>query len=269
MTLAEWQSTGQRFAFHHHSIFYHDQGKGPALVCLHGFPTASWDWHRLWPHLVQRYRVIAPDFLGFGFSDKPRHHSYSLFEQAHLIEKLLHALDVQAVHLLAHDYGDTVAQELLARQQHSPHSALRILSVSLLNGGLFPEAIHPRAIQKWLLSPAGPWVSRLITASRFRKSFSAVFGPHTRPSSQELLEFWRLITHKNGHHIAHRIIRYMKERQAHRERWVGALQNAGVPLQFIVGDADPVSGAAMAQRFRVLVPQGRVEMLKGIGHYPQ
>lgn len=81
----------------------------------HGFPTASWDWHKLWPEFVKHYRVIALDMIGFGFSDKPINYHYSIGDQADLQQALLTSLGISSIHLLAHDYGDTVAQELLAR----------------------------------------------------------------------------------------------------------------------------------------------------------
>jgi pimeloyl-ACP methyl ester carboxylesterase len=67
----------------------------------------------------------------------------------------------------------------------------------------------------------------------------------------------------------HRLIRYMAERRAHRERWVGALQRAHVPLRLVCGAVDPVSGAHMAARYEELVPAPDVVLLPDVGHYPQ
>ena len=61
--------------------------------------------------------MIALNFLAFGLSNKPRPHHYSIFEQASIVEALLRHLGLQSrrINLLSHDYGDTVAQELLYR----------------------------------------------------------------------------------------------------------------------------------------------------------
>ena len=97
------------------------------------FPTASWDWHYLWQPLAQRYRVIACDMLGFGDSAKPANHRYSLLEQADLQQALLAHLQVeQPLHIFAHDYGDSVAQELLARHYEDK---IEVASCVFLNGG--------------------------------------------------------------------------------------------------------------------------------------
>src|SRR5690349_7698948 len=114
-TLEEWRAQGRSYEHHRQEIFYRDEGAGEILLCIHGFPTASWDWHAIWPELVARFRVIAPDMVGFGFSAKPADYSYSIMDQADLHEGLLASLGIRRAYILAHDYGDTVAQELLAR----------------------------------------------------------------------------------------------------------------------------------------------------------
>ncbi len=256
-----------------HRVFYRDsQGDLPALVLLHGFPTASWDWHKLWPALTMRYRVVAPDFLGFGFSDKPPAHDYSISEQAYLVEMLLASLGIKQTLLVAHDYGDTVAQELLARvldRQRNETDGVRVRATCLLNGGLFPETHRARLIQKLLVSPIGPMLSTLMNKQRFATSLAAVFGPDTQPDARELTEFWQLASYNGGHRLSHRLLHYMAERVVNRERWVTALAEAPMPLRLIVGEVDPVSGAHMADRYAELVPRPDIVRLPGIGHYPQ
>ena len=270
--LRQWREAGHRFDHHGRSIFYRDEGQGPVLLCLHGYPTSSWDWHRAWPLLVDRYRLVAPDMLGFGFSDKPRDHEYSIAEQATLYECLLESLGIDEAHLLAHDYGDTVAQELIARQQaraQTGQSGLRLRTACLLNGGLFPEAHRARPIQKLLRTPLAPLLLRLFNQRSVGRSFSTIFGAGTRPDETDIGRFWSLIEHNGGRANMGRLLHYIGERKRHRERWVDALVEAPMPMRLIVGMDDPVSGAHMAARYRALVPRADVVELPGIGHYPQ
>jgi len=271
MSLGHWQASGRQLQFGEHSVFYRAHGKGrTALLCIHGFPTASWDWEPLWPGLTKRFdHVLAPDLLGFGFSDKPATHAYSILEQADLCEALLAECGVERVHLLAHDYGVSVAQELLAREQSQPRRRLQLASVVLLNGGLFPETHHALWTQHLLKSPLGFLATRLVSERGFNRSFARVFGPDTKPGLIELHDFWQLVSHNRGHRIAHRLIGYIRERRWNRERWVGALQKAQVPIRLINGPVDPVSGAHMVERYRELVPRPDVVTIGGIGHYPQ
>jgi len=271
MTPEQWRAAGQHFQWMGHSIFYRAQGNGDrALLLIHGFPTASWDFDRLWPALCKRYdHVIALDMLGFGFSDKPREHVYSLVEQTDIHETLLAKLGVRRIDILAHDYGVSVAQELLARDFERQVKPYNIDSVTLLNGGLFPETHRMTGTQRLLRSPLGPLLTKMMSERQFAKSFSVVFGPGTKPNAAELHDFWSLIQFNEGAGIMHLLISYITERRFNRARWVEAVCRTLVPIRLINGPEDPVSGAHMVQRYRELVSNPDVVSLPGIGHYPQ
>ncbi|MCU7247715.1 alpha/beta fold hydrolase [Pseudomonas koreensis] len=265
--LSVWRKRSQTFVFRGQSIRYWTAGQGEPLLLIHGFPTASWDWHYLWQPLTQRYRVIACDMLGFGDSAKPLNHTYSLLEQADLQQALLAHLQVeQSVHVLAHDYGDSVAQELLARHYEG---LIDVASCVFLNGGLFPETHRPVLMQKLLLSPLGWMIGRAFTRDRLVKSFRQVFGPQTRPSESEMDDFWSLIETHHGPRIMHKLISYIPERRVQRDRWVAAMQRGEIPMRVIDGEVDPISGAHMVERFRELIADADTVLLSGIGHYPQ
>jgi pimeloyl-ACP methyl ester carboxylesterase len=270
VTFSRWRDTGLRYDFSGHSIFHQRHGDGAtALLLIHGFPTASWDFEAVWPALCKQFdHVLAPDLLGFGYSDKPARHRYSLIEQADLCEALLKNYCVDNVHILAHDYGVSVAQELLARHEGRDPGGRRLCSITFLNGGLFPEVHRPRLVQRLLRSPFGPLVARSISERRFGRSLSRVFGPRTQPSPIELHDYYALISTHNGQRVMPRLIRYLDERREHRERWVGAMVATRVPLRLIDGTSDPVSGAAMVARYAELIPDPDVVPLEGIGHYP-
>ena len=265
--LCVWRKRSRTFVFRGQSIRYWTAGQGEPLLLIHGFPTASWDWHYLWQPLAQRYRLIACDMLGFGDSAKPLNHEYSLLEQADLQQALLEHLNVQQpVHVLAHDYGDSVAQELLARHYEA---RFHLASCVFLNGGLFPETHRPVLMQKLLLSPLGWMIGRAFSRDALVKSFRQIFGPQTRPSESELDDFWSLVESNRGPRILHKLISYIPERRVQRDRWVSAMQRGEVPLRVIDGEVDPISGAHMVQRYRQLIPNPDTVLLPGIGHYPQ
>ncbi|UVK99625.1 alpha/beta fold hydrolase [Pseudomonas sp. B21-048] len=272
MALAEiplcvWRKRGQTFVFRGQTLRYWTAGQGEPLLLIHGFPTASWDWHYLWQPLTQRYRVIACDMLGFGDSAKPVNHDYSLLEQADLQQALLVHLNVeQPVHVLAHDYGDSVAQELLARHYEARAD---IASCVFLNGGLFPETHRQVLVQKLLLSPLGWMIGRAFTRDALVKSFTQIFGPQTRPTESELDDFWSLVDSNHGQRVMHKLISYIPQRRVQRERWVSAMRRGEVPLRVIDGEVDPVSGAHMVARYRQLIPDPDTVLLSEIGHYPQ
>jgi len=267
LTTEEWLDSGAFLNFKNHQIFFKDslETDKPCLVLFHGFPTSSWDWFELWPELIKDFRVICLDFLGYGFSDKPQNYEYSFFEQADIVEFLLAKLQIKEFHILAHDYGDTVAQEILARDNGREES--KILSTILLNGGIIYEAIDFALIQRLLLSPVGFLVARLMNFKKFKRNFDDICAIN-RPI-EELENYWKLINHNQGVKVVHKLIRYILERKENRDRWVNALSDFKKPLLFINGIEDPISGLSMVEHFRKLVPNGEIEELKGIGHYPQ
>ncbi|MEM6298252.1 MAG: alpha/beta hydrolase [Bacteroidota bacterium] len=271
MTLQDWKNKGTYFTYKSHQIFYVEEGEGETLLLVHGFPTASWDWAKMWNTLTQKYRVLTLDMIGFGFSAKPRKYNYNIFDQADLIEALLRQRQIKRVQIIAHDYGDTVTQELLARfheRKQSQEEGTTISSVCFLNGGLFPETHRPLLVQKLLMSPLGHTVAQFFNRKKLKKNFQKIFGPDTQPSEQELDDFWTLISNNGGKHVFHLLIRYMQERKENRSRWVGAIQNMDVPIRLIDGLHDPISGANMVKRYKEIIPNPDVVELEGIGHYP-
>ncbi len=261
----EWRAKGSTFEWQGQRVFYRIEGRGEPLLAIHGFPTASWDWWAIWPQLTARYRVLTLDMIGFGFSAKPIGFPYSIFAQADLYEALLARERVTSYRLLAHDYGDTVAQELLARQTGA---RAKITAACLLNGGLFPERHRALITQKLLASTIGPLIARLSSFKSFAKSMSRIWGD-TPVSDQELRAMWELTSSDDGMRVMPSLISYIDERRRYRARWVGALVDAAMPLRFINGLADPVSGAHMVARYRELVPHADIKELPGVGHYPQ
>ncbi|MBV4452583.1 MULTISPECIES: alpha/beta fold hydrolase [Pseudomonas] len=265
--LSVWRKRSQALDFQGRTIRYWVAGQGEPLLLIHGFPTASWDWHYLWQPLAQRNLVIACDMLGFGDSAKPLDHGYCLLEQADLQQALLAHLRVeQPIHVLAHDYGDSVAQELLARHYEG---RFHMASCVFLNGGLFPETHRPALMQKLLLSPLGWVIGRAFGRNALANSFNQIFGPDTRPSESALDDFWSLIDCHGGTRILHKLIGYLPQRRRLRERWVAAMQQGQVPLRVIDGEIDPISGAHMVERYHQLVPHADTVLLANIGHYPQ
>lgn len=268
MNLENWRQKGNYFDYHSNKIFYHLSNESDEiLLCLHGFPSASFDYHKIWDQLTKQFSVLAFDMIGYGFSAKPGNFDYTTFQQVDVLEALLKHLNIKKIHILAHDYGNTITQELLARIEENRVN-FEIKSICLLNGALFPETHRPILAQKILLSPIGFLFAKMITDSRFKQGLASVFGKKTQPSEAELNDFVTLFRYNGGKKIAHKLIRYMTERAKYRERWVGALERTKIPLRFINGLADPVSGAHLVKRFREVLPHKDIIELIEIGHFP-
>jgi pimeloyl-ACP methyl ester carboxylesterase len=103
-----------RFVSSGGELAYLDEGAGPAVLLLHGFPLSSHLWRGLTPLLASRHRVIAPDLLGLGASDKPRGVALDLRAQTTYVGELLDHLGLDRVAPIGHSTGGGIAQLLAA-----------------------------------------------------------------------------------------------------------------------------------------------------------
>lgn len=262
----KWRANAKYFQFQGQQIAYWQGGEpeGRPLLLVHGFPTCTWDWAAVWEALGAHHHLIACDMLGFGLSDKPRS-GYSIHLQTDIQEALLAHLGVTEFDALVHDYGVSVGQELLARQQESSGTK-GLGQMVFLNGGIFPGQHRPVLMQRIGVSPFGFLLGLLNNRDLFGKSFSEVFGPDTKPSATELGLFWEFISHNSGHRIMHKLLHYIADRRTHKTRWEAALVGAEDKIGLINGALDPVSGKHAYDKWCEVVPNARHHLLPTIGH---
>ncbi|MCC2605887.1 alpha/beta fold hydrolase [Planctobacterium marinum] len=268
-TIEQYQQNAQFIQIDEFNYAYWHSAKPdrPVILFIHGFPSASWDWHVQWQALNADYHLIAMDMLGFGLSDKPSPYRYSVAQQAASYRHLLASLQVSECHIVAHDYGDSVAQELLYLTERE-NASLAIQSVTFLNGGLFSESHRPLLTQTLLKSKMGPWLVRWLSKRSLQNSFAKIFGRDTPPAKADIDILWSLLQHKAGIKAMPYILQYIDERKQRRDEWLDVMQNTATPLYFINGAQDPISGEHMRQRFIQLLPACATSSLP-VGHYPQ
>src|SRR3954452_3722663 len=114
--IAEWWAQGEDAELCGHRIWTRRWGSGRPMTLLHGFPSSSHDFAKIAPALSERHELLTLDLLGFGASDKPAEHEYSIFEQVDIVQALWAREGVDKTTLVGHDYSVTVVQELLARR---------------------------------------------------------------------------------------------------------------------------------------------------------
>ncbi|MFG3524485.1 alpha/beta fold hydrolase [Nocardia nova] len=262
-----WIAGGSHLELSGHRIFHRQDGPidGRPVTLLHGYPTSSHDWVSILPALTESgCRVTTLDFLGFGASDKPRGHDYRMTEQATLVEQLWQRLGIAGTALVAHDYGVSVAQELLARD------STRVQRMAWLNGGLYPDLYRPLPIQHLMTTPIGKILNPLMSETTFRMTLRRILG---RPvPDADLHQMWLAMTDGGGKHVQWALNRYHAERRANAERWQQALETYSGPTLFVWGPADPISGGHLLPRLREQLPGARFEVLDeppATGHYPQ
>lgn len=133
-----------------HFVSYVEQGTGEPVILMHGIPTWGYLWQGLMPALARRYRVLIPDLLGFGYSDKGDRFDRSIQAQALMIERWMDELNIERATMIAHDIGGGVALRLACLGQE------RVSRLCLLNSVCYDswpiEAMlqlgHPEARRK-------------------------------------------------------------------------------------------------------------------------
>ncbi len=271
----DWCATGAFHAVHGRTLFVVDTGAHdsanndkPTLVLLHGYPTSSHDYHRVLPALAARYRVVVHDHLGFGLSEKPRDYSYALYEQTDFALLLWQQLGVKSAHVFAHDYGTSVATELLARWNRG-FRPVSLESITLCNGSVHIELARLRFIQKLLRNETlGPVVARLSSQRVFNRNMRQLWHDPATLAPADLDTMWELLTRDGGKAVLPRITQYLRDRVLFWHRWVGALKQSRLPLNFLWGAEDPITGRDVAEVHHAEAPGSRLIVLDGVGHYP-
>lgn len=267
-SVSEWRDAGRRLSTPSGSVFVRSgAGDGPTILLLHGYPSSSFDFRHVIPHLAGR-AWLTLDFLGFGLSDKPRPHRYSLLEQADIVQSVVAESERGPVVLVAHDMGTSVTTELLARDLQG-HLPFELQKVVLSNGSVILRRASLRPIQKVLRGPVGPLIARLSNKATFSREFGRLFNASHPLSVEEADAQWALMSYNRGHRIAHLLISYLDERERYAERWHGAVRDWPKPLSFLWALDDPVATINVLDGLRELRPAADVVELPGVGHYPQ
>jgi pimeloyl-ACP methyl ester carboxylesterase len=263
------QMTDTRFVrLNGHRVAYRDEGDPAAepLLLIHGVAGSSLAWVPLFEHLSASYRVIAPDLLGHGQSDKPRA-DYSLGAFAVWLRDFLDALDIPAATLVGHSLGGGVALQLV--YQHRQYCRRLVLVNS---GGLGTDVSMPLR----LLSTAGAELLLPFVASRPAVALGngVVSLLSARgPDSMRVQDRWRkyaALADPDGRHAFLRTLRSVVDI---RGQTVCALDRlpglvGDVPTLIIAGARDAVIPPGHAQAAHAALPGSRLELIDGAGHHP-
>lgn len=271
---ADWTAKGTRVATPAGSLWYRVVGTGgPWTTLLHGFPTHSLDWEPLLAALGARdadhgatRRRLVVDLIGFGASDRPQRPA-RFADQITALQTVWRRLGIDATTLVCHDYSVSIAQEMLWRRLHGDATGPRVDALVLLNGGLFYSRQSRLGVQKLLAVPGlGEALAAALPRAAFERSMRRIAG--RAPDAARLHALWDGMVAGGKASLA-RAGRYHGERRRNEGRWTTALASATMPTTMVWGDADPVSGAAMAEHARrrcKIVHQAR---RADLGHYPQ
>ncbi|WP_395694755.1 alpha/beta fold hydrolase [Nocardioides sp.] len=223
-----------------------DRGN-PALVLVHGYPTSSYDFHRVVALLEEDHFVCLVDLPGYGLSDKPHtDHRYTIADDARLVDHLVRTtFGLDAFTLVTHDRGDSVGLALLdlVRTEGAPYD---VSGLVMLNGNVWLPLAQLTGIQKALLHPVtGPPISRMLPTRVFARGLARrTCTPALDAAETAALE--GMLAHQQGMRVQHRLIQYLNERRVHEAAWLASLTAGPVPVTLAWGELDTIAPPAVA-----------------------
>tara|TARA_R110002110_G_scaffold68731_10_gene185898 strand:- start:17531 stop:18373 length:843 start_codon:yes stop_codon:yes gene_type:complete len=241
-----------------HSIAYLDEGDGPPLILLHGIPTNSLLWRDIIPVLAQKRRVIAPDMLNYGRSDKPARTDVSIASQARILIGLMDALGLGRVDLAAHDIGGGVAQIVAVRHPE------RLNRLILANAVCFDS---------WPIPEFEPLQEAGAEADLTVEGFGAMlrdFLPQGVADANGLSSEAVEIMLRPWAGDAGKAALFRNFRRLNPEYTMAIareLETLDLPVLVLWGDSDPFQKPAYAHRLAQTIPGARLEWITGAAHW--
>ncbi|MGZ8802053.1 MAG: alpha/beta fold hydrolase, partial [Mycobacterium sp.] len=274
-----WESTTQINAGAEVEVFSRRCGTpgAPALVCVHGFPTSSIDYHALVTEVGAEFDIFTLDFPGYGLSDKPpQPYVYSLYDDARL---LLHAItkiwQLGEYRMITHDRGSSIgmiALAMLADQDPAPLPA----DVFMTNANIFLPLANLTAFQVALLDEA---TGRATAAATTPEMLAAGLGmttfmPRRSPQDPEIVALARCFAHNDGVSALPDTVKYLHERAADETGWLERLSGIDVNTTLIWGLHDSVAPLRVANHvwqtyLRHKPSRNRYWVVPGADHYVQ
>jgi pimeloyl-ACP methyl ester carboxylesterase len=244
-----------RFTSSGGELAYHDEGSGPAVLLLHGFPLTSYLWRRLTPALAARHRVLAPDLLGLGESDRPADARLDIRAQAAYMGELLDHLDVDRVAVVGHSTGGGVAQ-LLAQQRDDVEALVLIDSIAF-DAWPTPAAAEVQVppVERETVETAELVIrSALGIGMRGREAAEEDVQAYLRPwtSSDDVAGLFRWARALDGIGL--------RELERSMKDW-------DLPTLILWGEEDPFHSPEIAERLNAAIPSSALGLVPGCGHF--
>ncbi|TMC10066.1 MAG: alpha/beta fold hydrolase [Chloroflexi bacterium] len=247
-------------------MHYLDEGHGDPILLLHGEPDWSYLYRKMIPPLATAFRVIAPDYLGFGRSDKPTDQNwYSFDRHTESIKRVVENLDLRGVTVVVQDWGGPIGLRAATEMQD------RFARLVVLNTGLFsPGAGWPtEGFLRWRnfaervgLDMEVGRVMQMSSATELDEATLAAYEAPwpTRESKAGVAAFPLLVPIKADDPGAEEMARVREDLR----RW-------DVPALVLFSDQDPVFQPAVGERFARLLPgaHGVMETIAGASHMLQ
>lgn len=239
------------------------EGEGDPVLLLHGEPTWSFLYRKMVPPLAEVARVVAPDYLGFGRSDKPTDAGWYGFDRHYAsILRLVEELDLRALTVVVQDWGGPIGMRLAVER---PDRVERLVILNTGVGGGRPPSETWLRFRDVIRAAGGEFQpGRLVRTSCVRGLSDDVVAAYDAPfptpeSKAGVLAFPEHVPTEPEHPNTARLL-------AIRE----ALRSWEKPALVLFGDSDPIFAPRVAERIAELIPGALpAEIVENAGHFVQ
>ncbi len=268
-TLENWKKQHNYLKVYEEVISFIDTEIGnKTLLLLHDFGTNSYSYNHQLNELKEEYRVIAPDFIGFGLSDKPRSYYYSIFDQAQVIIHLLRTLKVTDFAVVCQGYGAAVFAEILS-QIEAGRLNFRVRNIMLLNGSMTIELVSGKSPKDLISNTVNSGFSKIsYSYALFKKYFGMSLADAKTLSDTDYSLFWSLLSERKGQKFIQFIDYCIVERKQFSKRWLKAYINAPCTIDLVWGANDPLSPLHFAEKLHQLLEGSNLHTVESCGHFP-
>jgi pimeloyl-ACP methyl ester carboxylesterase len=250
-------------------IFYRDAGPGDAPVVLlpHGYPCSSFQFRNFMPALADRWRLIAPDFPGFGYSDTPERFSFSFDGYAAFLEQFANALNVSRYALYLHDYGSQIALRLAIRKPE------RVAALIIQNGDIYEDQLGPKYayLKDYFANPTPAGRAKLMEAvseEGFRDEFlnevGADLAERMPPDLWKLA--WSVLSTPKRREIMVNLMEGLKENLTWFPKYQAYLRQHRPPTLIVWGPRDGYMPEGSARAYLRDIPDAELHLLAA-GHW--
>ena len=253
-----------------HRLFYREAGRkdAPALVLLHGFPTSSFMFRDLIPRLADRYRVIAPDHLGFGLSDTPsvEEFDYTFDALADLTEGLLDQLGLTRYAIYVQDYGAPIGWRLALRRPQA------ITAIVTQNGNGYDEGFVESFwttvwdYQREQTPDTEAAVRTALDVEGIKWQYLAGVDDETLVSPDTWIHDAAMVGRPGNDEIQLKLFRDYATNAPMYPALHDYLRTSSVPVLAVWGQGDPIFGPDGARAFGKDAPDAEIHLLDG-GHF--
>ncbi|WP_061557212.1 alpha/beta fold hydrolase [Mycobacterium simiae] len=253
-----------------HRLFFREAGDSaaPVLVLLHGFPTSSFMFRNLIPALADRYHVIAPDHLGFGFSDAPAvtEFDYTFDALAELTAALLGSLGIVRYALYVQDYGAPIGWRLALRDP-SAIAAIVTQNGNAYDAGFVPDFWNAvTAYQTEQTAETEAPLRGFLTLDATRWQYVTGVDDETLVDPECWHHDYALLSRPGNDLVQLKLFRDYATNAPMYPRVHEYFRRSQVPLLAVWGRGDKIFGPAGAEAFADDLPDAQVHLLAG-GHF--